>query len=437
MAVSTILSTKNPSDIGTNAPNFTISIQGGEVPIGVRQLIRSVEYESADGYADMLKIVAWDPDFVPPKSIPHVGSIGGLGGLGLGSSGASQRLVDTKIFQPGNEISVGFGYGSQIKHCGRAIIRKMRPTFPSDDIPLIEVVAYTKDVLMMENAPKGSKKKKGKGGRRYKDSTWADAVRDRAEDYGFDKDIDDTGETPHDFIQKVGLKDYEFVNGLANLTGFVFWVDGDSNGKWTLHFKNPSTTSEADAWPFIDEDPKKYTFKYNSLNESSLLAFEPEVAIQGSQTELKVQTKNPKNGRLIEVTFTESNDGSPEVTAEISGDTLRAVDQALSSEHTTGSDVKIFLNEFAFEERANRQFTSEAELTDWAKQWFRRQRENFVMARGVTIGSEFLRARQTHTITGIGSTLSGDYYFSRVRHILNEQGYLCDFNCRKVVPRLP
>ena len=60
------------------------------------------------------------------------------------------------------------------------------------------------------------------------------------------------------------------------------------------------------------------------------------------------------------------------------------------------------------------------------------------MARGATIGTEILMARQTHRIQGIGPTLTGDYYFSRVKHILdNTNGYLCDFNCRKVVPPLP
>lgn len=436
MALSTLLSTKgNAGDVGTQAPNFSIKISGGEIPLGVRQLIQKVEYESADGYADLLKVTAWDPDFIPPKGTLGIGSTGGIGASG-GGSGSSQRLVDTKIFQPGNEITLALGYGTQLQHVGRALIRKIRPTFPSNGIPTIVVTAYTKDVVMMDNAPKGSKKKKNKGGRRFKDATWSSAVRERALDYGFDLDVDDTPEAPHDFIQKVGLTDYDFVNGLANLTGYVFWVDGDAAGKWTLHFKNPEKITPADVWP--DEKPRKYTFRYNDGNYSSLLNFEPEIVLQGSQTELKVQTKDPKTGKLIEATFIEENDNSPEVRAEVSADTLRAVDQAMEGEYTTASDVKIYLNDYAFEERANRQFTTEAELIAWARQWFRRQRENFIMARGVTIGTEVLMSRQTHRLQGIGPTLTGDYYFSRVKHVLSDtNGYLCDFNCRKVVPPLP
>lgn len=416
MVLSTVASPL-PTDVSANAPNFSVRVEGGEVPLGVRQLVQRVEYESVDGMADMLKVIVWDPDFIGTK-----GSLGSTDG---------QRLNETRIFQPGNEITVAFGYGPNLKHVGRAVIRKNRPTFPSNSIPLIEVIAYTKDVLMMDNSPEGSKQKKGKGGRTFKDVRFSEAVEARASDYGFTLDVDQTFDAPHDFIQKAGLTDYDFVNGLANLTGFVFWVDGDQDGKWTLHFKNPDTL------PAADVQEKTYTFRYNQGNQSSLLAFEPELAIQGSITKLKVQVKNSVTGALMESEFTEENDRAPETTVSVSGDTLSVVDEILDAPHTTGSDVKLFLNDFAFELKANRRFTTEAEITHWARQWYRRQRENFVLARGATIGTEFLMSRQTHKLTGIGASLSSDYYFSRVKHVLsNDAGYLIDFNARKVVPAL-
>lgn len=408
----------------TSAPNFSVKIEGAALPIGVRQLTQRIEYESADGLADCLKLIVWDPDFQMARSAPSMGRQNGS------YSGAGMRLVDSKIFQPGNEITISFGYGTSLKHIGRAIIQKMRPTYPTNDVPIIEVVAYTKDTVMMDNAPEKSKKVKGKGGRRFKNITYADAVRERAEDYGFRVDVDNTFAPPGDFIQKVGLSDYDFINGLANLTGYVFWVDGDGDG-WTLHFKNPDKLRAADV------QDRKYTFKYNMGDYSSLLSFEPEILLQGSVTKLKIQTKDPKTGRLIEVEFKEDNDQAPETRVIVSGETLNVVDQALNQPHTTASDIKIFLDDFSFEERSNRTFTTEAELISWGKQWFRRQRENFIMARGATIGTENLMARQTHALVGLGPTLDGDYYFSRVKHIMDsETGYMCDFSCRKVVPPL-
>lgn len=429
-----------PNDVSFNAPNFSIRVSGAEIPLGVRQLVQVVEYESADGYADALKLTVLDPDFLPPKKLPSVGTLGALN-----ASGMSTRLVDNKIFQPGNEITVAFGWGSQLKHVGRAVIRKQRPNFPSDQIPTIEVIAYTKDVVMMDNAPQPpeesvspgssqriSQSNRKKGQRNFVQKKFSDVVKERAEEYGFIWDGDVTKEKPADFTQKVGMTDYDMVNGLANITGYVFWVDGDADGKWTLHFKDPEKMDASDV------QDKKYTFKYNDGDFSSLLTFEPEIATQGSVTELWATTLNPQTGEEIKVRIKEENDDAPEVLAEVSGDTLRLVDQALNAPHTTGSDIKLYMNDFSFEQKANRRIDNEADLEAWARQWFRRQRENFIIARGTTIGTEHLMARQTHRIQGVGPTLTGDYYFSRVRHIMSaETGYMCEFTARKVVPRMP
>lgn len=426
------------NDVSFNAPNFSIRVSGAEIPLGVRQLVQRVEYESADGYADALKLTVWDPDFIPPKSVPSVGNLGALN-----AAGASTRLVDNKIFQPGNEITVAFGWGSQLKHVGRAIIRKQRPNFPADQMPSIEVIAYTKDVVMMDNSPQPplenvepgaarTRRQPKKGERAFINKRYSDVVKQRAETYGFNLDIDQTKDKPGTFNQKVGMNDYDLINGLANITGYVFWVDGDQEGNWTLHFKDPDRMSAADV------QDRTYTFKYNQGDFSSLLTFEPEIATQGSVTELFAITINPKTGEEIKVRIKEENDDAPESLATVSGETLRMVDQAMNGPHTTGSDIKLFFGEYSFEQRANRRIDNEADLTVWARQWFRRQRENFIIARGATIGTEHLMARQTHVISGVGPTLSGSYYFSRVRHVMDhEQGYLCDFTCRKIVPRMP
>lgn len=420
-----------PTDIGFNAPNFAILIEGAEIPLGIRQLVQSVEYESAEGMADCLRVIVRDPDFVNPKGMSLIGA------GGLGASSGIGRLSETKILQPGNEISLSMGYGTQLRHIGRAVIRRTRPNFPRDSVPTIEVIAYTKDALMMDNAPEKSKKKPGagrrrgrhKGGRRFANVKYSEAVADRAADYGFALDIDPTPEAPTNFIQKVGLSDYDFVNGLANLTGYLFWVDSTQFGDWTLHFKDPEKINSADI------QDKKYTFRYNQGNLSTLLAFEPELAIQGSTTKLRAIVKDPQTGNVVEVEFNEDTAEAPETRVVLGGDTISAVDQALEGEHTTASAVKIYLDDFSFEARANRRIFTEHGLRAWARQWFRRQRENFVMARGATIGVETLMAHQTHALLGIGASLEGDYYFSRVKHIMDDQnGYNCDFSCRKVVP---
>jgi len=416
------------------APNFDLTINNNRVDASIRELITSVEYESVDGMADALKISLSD-------TLDERGKM---------------LVRDSQLFMPGNDVSLFGGYGASLSHIGLATIRRVRPTFPGTGTPTIEVTGYTADSLMADSGPEPlreikNRKKKGpiaknsKAGRRWKNAKYSDAVRDRAEAYGFETDVDPTLEPPSEFIQKANMKDYDFVQGIANLTGFVFWVDGSADGKWTLHFKNPLTLRQADL------QEKKYTFKYGDGDYSTLLNFEPELAIQGSITKLLAQTKDPLTGVVLEAKIEEENDDSPDTEVETGNvragtihqegkvvPSLNAKDHALNKPLTTSSDIKLFIEDFSFEIHANRRFNSEAELAAWAQQWFRRNRENFMLSRGTLIGLENMRARQTHNLTGLGIAYDGEYQFTRVRHVFTATaGYQIDFSARRTVPELP
>ena len=395
------------------APNFIVKVNNNEVAAGVRSIIKEVEYESAESMADVLRINALDP--------PDRGRL---------------YLRDSKVFQPGNTVSVSMGYGSQVRHIGGGIIKKIRPSYPRKGVPTMEVIAYAKEVDMADNAPEASTGARGKGGRTFKNAWYSDAVDERAVDYGFKTDVDDTPDSPHDFIQKAGMTDLDFIIGLSNLTGFLFWTDLDENGDWWLHFKDP------DKLPAADVQEREYTFTYNDGNNTTLWSFEPELAITGAITKMKAVVRDVKTGRLIEVEIEEDNNQAPDVLAElgIGGDPLLGAgvgvsDNALEGGHTTGSDVKLFLDDFSFDLHTNRRFKyGEEELESWMRAWFRRNRENFVLGRGLTVGLESLAARQVHNLAGLGEGLSGRYYFSRVLHRCGASGYECDFNARRVVP---
>lgn len=415
----------SPTDFGDLAPNFDITIENKRIADGVRAVIESVEYESTDGMADMCKL-----------NVTNVADDSGR-----------FRLSDSRVFMPGNEMSLFIGYGPALRHVGRTIIRKVRNVFPAGGMPTLEVIGYTKDVVLADNAPealmelkkskaKNPKKppglKKSKAGRRFKDSKFSDAVEDRAADYGLLLDVDPTPDPPHDFIQKAGMSDYDFIQGLSNLTGYYFWIDGDASGEWTIHFKDPAKLTQAD----IQE--KEYTFQYNLGDFSTLLSFEPELAIQGSLTKLIVEAKDPLTGEIMEVKISDEEEDAdgPDPVVEAS-DQVSPEGNDLELSLTSNSDIKIFSGDFSFDVRTNRRFKSEAELAAWAIQWFRRNKENFILSQGTSIGIESLMARQIHRIAGLGVGLDGKYQFTRVRHTFNAGGYLCDFSVRKLVTGIP
>lgn len=393
-------------DIDFMAPTFSLEVEGTEVDYGITQFIQSVEYESCDGIADALKIKAVNPDFT---------------------------LSDAKVFQPGNEIAVKMGYGNQLDFVGRAVIVSQEPNFPQNEMPTISCVAYTKDHFMMDNEPPKPKKEKGKGGRTFKESKFSDAIYDRADDYKFAADIDDTKDSQHDFIQRPGVSDYEFVNGLANLNGYVFWVEGDESGKWTLYFKDPGSLSVY--------QEKKYNFYYNMNDDSTLLSFKPQFLVKGAITNLEVAVKDIRTGKILKTEIQEENNKAPnlsatgDLTSKVGDHSQGGFSDGAGGELTTASDVNLFFGNYSFNVNTDRRFKTQAELEQWARQWFRRMRENFVLSSGRIIGVGNIRARQTHTLSGVGNLYSGDYYFTKVKHICsNTDGYVIDFNARKVVP---
>lgn len=423
-----------PNDFGVNAPNFDVSVNGNHVSAGIRACIQQVEYESSDGMHDQLKLTLSDPQ----------------------TDSTGRLLVrDSKLFVPGNELSLWMGYGAMLRHIGRAIIRKIKPSFPANAMPSMEVVAYTKDSMMSDTSPENIKDQKvvgkknpklkvvkSKAGRRFKQFTYSDAVSTRAADYGFILDIDQSPDPPSDFIQKAHLTDYNFVRGLANLCGFVFWVDGDQQGKWTLHFKDPSKLTQADV------QDKQYTLQYNQQNFSTLLSFEAELAIQHAVTKLKAETKDWRTGKLISAVINEENDDSPDVFVDPTNDSpsanksppgkLVAKGNEILTAAGSGSTVKLFLEEYSFEVKTNRFFENPQALALWANNWFRRYRELFIIGNGQIIGIEDIMARQTHTLHGLGTLFDGDYYFTRVRHVMNPgSAYVLDFSGRRIVPNLP
>lgn len=406
------------TDFGDNAPAFDLTINGKRVSDGVRAVIESAEYESADGMADVLRVQLVN---VPDDQ-------------------GRFPLSDSRLFAPGNEVSLFGGYGVGLKHIGRGIIRKVRNNFPQGGTPDMEVIAYTKDAVMSDTAPESLKEKKKKGngmknskaGRRFKDFKYSDAVEIRAADYGFELDVDPTPDAAHDFIQRAGMSDFEFITGLANLTGYYFWVDGDEDGIWTLHFKDPEQLKQSDI------QDKEYTFKYNDGDFSSLFSFEPELAIQSTITKLLVESKDPLTGQVIEAKIDEEDGGDEGPEPIATGDELSPKGNELGLEWKSASSVKVFIEDFSFDVRANRRFKSAAELAAWAVQWFRRNKENFILSTGISIGVESLRARQVHTIAGVGLALDGKYQFTRVKHIFSPGGgYTCNFSCRKIVGAPP
>jgi phage protein D len=372
----------------TLAPNFAVQIEGSDLGRGLSELVQSLEYENVDGIADEARLTISSPELV---------------------------LHDSSLWQPGNQMDVWFGYGTDIQHVGRVIIARPEPGYPRDDIPAITVKGYTMEFLMMDNGPGNTEP----ATRDFESIFIHEAVERVAQRYPFD--LLDIDPTPGRYasIQKADTKDYEFVKSLSNLTGYLFWVDYTLENKWAFHFRDPTV---------LLEQEKKYVFQYNLGDKTTLLDFFPELTLSGAVQKLQAQVRDPESGQTMVVEFVDDQT-APD--SRYIGDPAQVVDET----HTTaGAVVKVFFGDYALEVVSDKQFKTEAELRWWAEQWFRRRRENFILGRGTIIGVPDLRARQTHELRGLAKAHNGDYYFARVNHKFGrDSGYEIDFSARKVL----
>jgi len=407
-------------------PNYLLEVQGKKLESNITQFVQSVEYENADGIVDVARITIANPDFL---------------------------LSNSKVFMPGNELDIYMGYGSDLSFIGRVMLIAPRDKFPQDGMPMLEVTGYTKDYLMQESKPDpagkkqiatleeaiststGEKQKKLKAMLKrikqstvYRDTSIEEIVEDRCLTYLFTPDIDPVPLLEKKgILQRADMSDYTLIQGLANLTGFFFWVDYDMDeGKgWTLHFRDPTGN--------LVTQEKQYTFKYNQGDFTTLLNFEPEMMFRNHYTTIRVQStgRNATSfGKSIEVEIVEElgQEADPYYTGAI---------EEIEEAPVSAEAYKIYIGDFSFTVNPKVEIKNEAALETWASQWFRRMRENFIVGRGSIIGVETLRAKQIHRLEGIGVLYDGQYYFSRVRHILSaDDGYKCNFNVRKVLKGL-
>lgn len=381
------------------APQCGVTIEGVQLRDEVARLIQSVEYESADGIADVAKVKLTNPD---------------------------GKLTDLKLFQVGNAMSIFGGYaGSQLEHIGR--VRLAAPTFhfPKSGEPSIELVGYTRDHEMMDNSPDKdatrpnlrTKAQRDAAKRVYKTPMLSEVLKDKAATYGFRLDAPVDFKFQQSIVQKAGVSDYDLVKGLSNLAGFVFWVDGDQSGTWTMHCVPADKLRQ----------PTQLTLKYRMGDDSSLLGFRPQLALRDTRTRIKCVVRNEVKGETYEATFEDDASESPDVAVEAD------LEATLDKSYLSGGAVKLYFGEHSIDVITNKVFGSKMELRRWAEQWFRRNRENFIVGEVETVGLPTIMARQVHLVEGVSLGLDGRYYFTRVAHKFNREGYMLDITAHKMV----
>lgn len=440
------------------APMFRLEVNDAPLNYDINRLVTSIEYESAVDMADMLKLNIDNPGLIDdefPDWTAH------------------------KAFQPGNEVSVYMGYGSVDRRenfVGRVIWAKHLPNFPQEGMPQLQVNGYDISFKMMDNeGPLVSAGKNTKPttkrpveladdqGQVFQSILHSEVVQRIADMYGLATDIDPTTKRDHMIIKK-GRKHFELIKGLANLNNKDFWIDWDiSTRKWTLHWKDKSRRQEAMYILRYGADiDRNNQLKANTAN--TLLSVEPEYGLRETVSTATILIFDGKNQRWVSAIEIEDASGPDPIFKPGGGASQRAavaqrpkpkkpgetssrpkkearattlkrqarnvIDEALDN----ATSFRIAAGGISIDVLPpGMRFKDPEEAGRYLLRWFQAKQDNFITVRGRTVGIETLRARQVHTLRGMGSRLDGDYYFTRVSHQINGESYFCEFNANKVI----
>lgn len=446
------------------SPRFRLEINDKPLNYDINRLVQSIEFESALDMADMLKVVIDNPGLIDDEFPDWTGH---------------------KAFQPGNEVSLYMGYGELDKpdnFIGRVVWNKHLPQYPSDGIPQLEVKGYDLSNKMMSN--EGPVVSAGKNtspatkrpvdfaddqGQVFQSILHSEVVERIATMYNMVTDIDATTKRDHLIIKK-GKKHFELVKGLANLNNRDFWVDYSvSKARWVLHWKTRNR----------NQGPQ-YILRYGMNNSGdpnpeytggTLLKCEPEYGLTEAISTATILIFDGKTQQWVSAIEIEDASGPDPIFKPGGGVASRAAQTARPSPRGnkgTVIDGKLQQSKPRKEARSHAlkrqahdvihdaldnaaafriaaggvaldvippgvRFKTPEDAAQYLLRWFQQRQDNFITIKATTVGIETLKARQVHTIRGLGERLDGDYFLTRVAHSQASDNYTCEITANKVI----
>lgn len=352
------------------------------------------------------------------------------------------RYTDSAVFEPGNELELHLGYGTQLGYVGRAELIRHVPQYPAGDtVPTIDVVGYDlswrlgeQEMEIAGGKSKHPRKAALESGRLHL-GTIGSVVAKILGEYGLVPDVHPLlAARPAKFVQKKGVTDLQVMRALANLNDAEFVVEWEPSpfgigGQWMGRLRPPGLSPQL----------LRYTFKYDQSDASTMLSCDVDFGIPQTASEVQVMIWNPaiRDWTLL----TAESKSLPMLPRKPTPGDFANPGGAMGSaaaglpplEIESMTSFKLAVAGHSIRVEANRRFKLPSEALVWAYGWLQKAKDSFIIASFVVPGVDTLRAGQTHVLDGIGKRFSGKYYLSQVTHRWDDSGYVCECKGRKVV----
>ncbi|MEW9700882.1 phage late control D family protein [Paenibacillus sp. SI8] len=278
------------------------------------------------------------------------------------------------IFTLGKAIEISLGYVDKLAPVFSGYITSVVIDFPEEGTPGLIVRGMDFSYLMM----------KGTKSRSWNNKKYSDVVNEIAKTYGAKVHIDATT-TLFPTISQSRINDYHFIQNLANLVNYDFFVVGKN-----LYFRKPLT------------------------NMTPVLTLELGKTIRNLSIDMNLAEQ------LTGVTVRAWDNKELKIIEGVSG-TI----QKLGSNAKTGKDLLASSGDFI--ENIYTNVTSQEEAKSYAEALLNRRSMKLISGSGECIGIPEIRAGRYIKLDGVGKKLSQTYYLTSVTHVLDDGGYMTRF----------
>lgn len=294
------------------------------------------------------------------------------------------RWLDQGLFDPGKEVEIRMGYVDQLSTMIVGEIISLRPSFPADGSPRLEIGGY-------DLSHQFTRVRKQRSFQNMKDSDVVNAIAGEAK-RKLSTVIDST-DAIHPHIVQDRQTDYDLMARLAERNFFEFLVRERS-----LYFQRARSVSQA-----------VLTLEYGA----SLQSFEPELNTARQVSEVTVRGWNP---------------GAKE---EIVGRARRGSEEARQSGRQSGGDIVEGIYGAVEERVTDRPVFTQQEADNLARSVLNRVSEGLVSGRAACIGIPEVRAGESIELLGLGQKFSKVYRIERTTHSVSAAGYVTSFDVKE------
>jgi phage protein D len=295
------------------------------------------------------------------------------------------KWLDNGLFEPGKEVEIKMGYVDRLSTMIVGEIISLRPSFPTDGTPQLEISGY-------DLSHQFTRVRKGRSFKDKKDSEVVKAIAGEAK-HKLATEIDVTATTYPTIAQEENQTDYQFIKSLAKRNFFEFLVK-----ERTLYFRktrqNRSTIMK---------------LEYGS----SLQSFSPELNTANQVSKVTVRGWDPVTKK------------------DIVGTAEHGSEEARGSGKQSGGDMVGKIYGVVEERISDSPVFTKQEAEGLSRSQLNELSGELITGSAQCIGIPEIRAGENIEFVGLGKKFSKNYYIERTTHTIGSSGYTTTFSVKE------